>query len=188
MIKLNKASRLRLATHNAKSILWERNTKKLLSLSVAYFATIVSMAEAQDMPKTAAEMGIMQGTPPQRTIDISEWDKGPDNRWAFSTSVKLFRLRISEGGQVQSLHFKSHLKTSRGCNFWALDGVQMSVQDMLVRTCTDGFIALHEGDVVYEKYFNGLQWMPFRDLLLIDVLMWAPLFVGTCANTASPTL
>ena len=117
MIKLNKASRLRLATHNAKSILWERNTKKLLSLSVAYFAAIVSMAEAQDMPKTAAEMGIMQGTPPQRTIDISEWDKGPDNRWAFSTSVKLFRLRISEGGQVQPLHFKSHLKTSRGCNF-----------------------------------------------------------------------
>ncbi len=28
-------------------------------------------------PKTATEMGIMQGSPPDSLIDISKWDKGP---------------------------------------------------------------------------------------------------------------
>ena len=43
-----------------------------------------------------------------------------------------------------------------GLAFKAPDGKQMTVHKMLQTTYTDGFIVLHQGKVVFEKYYNGM--------------------------------
>lgn len=115
-----------------------------------------SIAIAEDRPQTAAEMGIMQGSPPKRLIDMSKWDKGPDNRWAFQHISEIIPTgNISRGsGPVARLeHAPQDLS---GLGFKTPDGKQMTVRKMLETTYTDGFIVLHEGRVVFEKYYNGM--------------------------------
>ena len=115
-----------------------------------------SIAIAEDRPQTAAEMGIMQGSPPKRLIDMSKWDKGPDNLWAFQHISEIIPTgNISRGsGPVARLeHAPQDLS---GLGFKTPDGKQMTVRKMLETTYTDGFIVLHEGRVVFEKYYNGM--------------------------------
>ena len=115
-----------------------------------------SIAIAEDRPQTAAETGIMQGSPPKRLIDMSKWDKGPDNRWAFQHISEIIPTgNISRGsGPVARLeHAPQDLS---GLGFKTPDGKQMTVRKMLETTYTDGFIVLHEGRVVFEKYYNGM--------------------------------
>jgi len=115
-----------------------------------------SIAIAEDRPKTAAEMGIMQGSPPKQLIDMSKWDKGPDNLWAFQHISEIIpTANISRGsGPVARLeHAPQDLS---GLGFKTPDGKQMTVRKMLETTYTDGFIVLHEGRIVFEKYYNGM--------------------------------
>ena len=108
-------------------------------------------------PMTAAEMGIMQGTPPGRTIDISAWDKGPDNRWAFQHISEFLHVANISRGSGSAVPLRMALQDLSGLEFEGLDGEPMTVADMLVKTYTDGFIVLHDGDVIFEKYFNGMS-------------------------------
>ena len=115
-----------------------------------------SIAIAEDRPQTAAEMGIMQGSPPKRLIDMSKWDKGPDNRWAFqhiSEIIPTGNISRGSGPVVRLEHAPQDLS---GLGFKTPDGKQMTVRKMLETTYTDGFIVLHEGRVVFEKYYNGM--------------------------------
>ena len=107
-------------------------------------------------PMTAAEMGIMQGIPPSRTIDISAWDKGPDNRWAFQHISEFLHVANVSRGSGPAAPLGLALQDLSGLQFESLEGQQMTVADMLVQTYTDGFIVLQNGDVVLEKYFNGM--------------------------------
>lgn len=129
---------------------------KLLGIGAAILAATTTMSPAQEIPKTAAELGIMQGSPPERTINMAEWDKGPDNRWAFQHISEIIPVaNISRGsGPATSLQVSPNDLSE--LTFKAYDGTAMSVQNMLTQTYTDGFIVLHEGDVVYEKYFNAM--------------------------------
>ena len=129
---------------------------KLVYIGAAILAATTTMSSAQEIPKTAAEMGIMQGSPPLRTINIAEWDKGPDNRWAFQHISEIIPVANISRGSGQATSLQVTPKDISGLEFKAQDGAEMSVQDMLTQTYTDGFIVLHEGDVVYEKYFNAM--------------------------------
>jgi CubicO group peptidase (beta-lactamase class C family) len=134
-----------------------------LIMSVAFSTVILpvvaygqSAATAEERPKTASEMGIMQGSPPKRLIDMSKWDKGPDNRWAFQHISEIIpTANISRGpGPVSPLE-QAPAELS-GLVFEAPDGKEMTVHKMLEKTYTDGFIVLHQGKVVFEKYYNGM--------------------------------
>ncbi len=115
-----------------------------------------SAATAEDRPKTAAEMGIMQGSPPKRLIDLSKWDKGPDNRWAFQHISEIIpTANISRGSGPAALLERAPTDLSE-LVFETPDGKEMTVHKMLETTYTDGFIVLHQGKVVLEKYFNGM--------------------------------
>jgi CubicO group peptidase (beta-lactamase class C family) len=129
---------------------------KFIGIGAVILAATTTIGTAQEIPKTAAELGIMQGSPPQRTVNMAEWDKGPDNRWAFQHISEIIPVaNISRGsGQATVLQFTP--KDLSGLLFTSKDGNEMSVQEMLTRTYTDGFIVLHKGDVVYEKYFNAM--------------------------------
>lgn len=131
--------------------------KRLPFISIALAALAPTIALADDRPRTAAEMGIMQGSPPERLVDMSKWDKGPDNRWAFQHISEIIpTANISRGSGPTSWLERTPLDLS-DLKFETPDGEEMTVHKMLQKTYTDGFIVLQRGNVVFEKYYNGMR-------------------------------
>ena len=119
----------------------------------------VSLAQGntvEDRPMTAAEMGIMQGFPPKRLVDMAKWDLGPYNRWAFQHISEIIPTANVSRGNGPVTRLELALQDLSGLTFKTPDGKQMSVNDMLVKTYTDGFIVLRNGKIVFEKYYNGM--------------------------------
>lgn len=130
-------------------------TKSLCLVSIIAFVILYSTAFAEP-PKTAAEMGIMQGSPPEKLIDISKWDKGPDNRWAFQHISEIIpTANISRSLGTPTVLTRMPMDIS-GFVFKTNDGKEMTIKEMLDATYTDGFIVLQDGKVVFEKYYNGM--------------------------------
>ena len=112
-----------------------------------------------DRPKTAAEEGIMVGSPPppDKRITHENWDSPPFNRWSFQHVREVLpTVNVSRGdGPVSELPESQQ-------DFAALpvtlsrDQSQTTLMEVLERHYTDGFIAIHKGQVVYERYLNGM--------------------------------
>jgi len=120
-----------------------------------------------EAPRTAAEMGIMQGSPPTRTIDMANWDKGPDCRWAFQHISEIVPTANIGRGWGPACAIPSAPLELGKVSFNGHDDEQMTVQEMLDATYTDGFIVLHQGRAVYEVYDNGM--LPDTRHLLMSV-------------------
>ncbi len=52
------------------------------SLFLTAFVALFPLAYAEELPKTALELRIMQGSPPsaKNRITLDKWDTGPHNR------------------------------------------------------------------------------------------------------------
>ncbi len=119
------------------------------------------------VPKTYAELGFMQGSPSQRVVDISKWDKGEECRWAFQhISEFLPTANVSRGGGTPTV-LPSKTRDLSRLQFQTPNANQMTIQEMSDYTYTDGLIVLHDGEVVYEKYYNGMT--PHTRHLLMSV-------------------
>lgn len=120
-----------------------------------------------DIPETAAELGIMQGSPPRRPIDISNWDKGPDNRWAFQHISEIVPTANISRGSGTPTTIPGTPREITKIAFGDLDAEEMTVRELLDATYTDGFIVLHQGNIAFEEYYNGM--MPETRHLLMSV-------------------
>ena len=109
-----------------------------------------------DPPKTAAQLGIMQGSPPTRVVDMSKWDKGPDNRWAFQHISEIIPTANIGRGSGSPAPLPRALHDVSDVSFKDLKGEKMTVSQMLDATYTDGIVVLHNGKVAFEKYYNGM--------------------------------
>lgn len=99
----------------------------------------------------------MEGTPPppERLVTLANWQDPPFNRWGFQHVANLIpTARIPRGHgpvwrlpraeqDLDGLSFRSGRRT-------------MTVAQMLEETATDGFMVLHRGHVVMERYFNDM--------------------------------
>lgn len=99
----------------------------------------------------------MEGTPPppERLVTLANWQDPPFNRWGFQHVADLIpTARIPRGHgpvwrlpraeqDLDGLSFRSGRRT-------------MTVGQMLEETATDGFMVLHRGHVVMERYFNDM--------------------------------
>lgn len=133
----------------------ERGFRNMLVLTA--LAALIPMAFGDEPPKTAAELGIMQGSPPTRLIDMSRWDKGPDCRWAFQHISEIIPTANISRGSGASTELPRATRDLSGLVFETADGKQATVKQMLAATYTDGFIVLQDGQVVCEKYYNGMK-------------------------------
>ncbi len=118
--------------------------------------------------RTAAELHLMEGTPPppERLVTLANWQNPPFNRWGFQHVRDLIpTARISRGEgptwklpraerDLDDLTFTSGRRS-------------MTVGKMLAETATDGFMVLHRGKVVTERYLNGMT--PDTTHLLMSV-------------------
>jgi hypothetical protein len=106
-----------------------------------------------------AEPELMTGVPPfppQELVSLANWQDPPFNRWAFQHIRELIpTARIDRDAQnVWALPRAEHDLLSLA--FRDAAGREMTVAQMLGETCTDGFLVLHQGQIVAEHYDNGM--------------------------------
>lgn len=110
------------------------------------------------VPRTARELGIMQGLPPapEKCPSHENWDLAPFNRWSFQ-NVRAMVPTVEVRADPARPHILPEARDDFDMlEFTGLDGGRRSVAAMLRETYTDGFIALSRGRIVYERYLNDM--------------------------------
>jgi CubicO group peptidase (beta-lactamase class C family) len=111
----------------------------------------------------------MAGSPPfapESLVTLDNWQHAPFNRWAFQHVRELVpTARIPRGdGPVWELpRAEQDLTAVR----FADRSRELTVGEHLDETYTDGFLVIHRGQIVTERYFNGLR--PDTPHLLMSV-------------------
>ena len=115
----------------------------------------VSAAVAGDAPMTAKEHGLMLGSPPpaEKQVTIENFMLPPYNRWSLQRLREVVPTRGVAVGETAA-DLESRPVDLSGLEVRFPDGRPVVVGEWLESAYTDGFIVLHEGDVVYEQYFN----------------------------------
>ena len=108
---------------------------------------------------SAADLGIMAGFPPptDKRITLENWDAPPFNRWSFQNIRSILPTRIIPRGSAPASIFPRAPQDLSSLAFTEADGNASTVGAMLDRTYTDGFIFLHRGRIVMERYMNGMS-------------------------------
>lgn len=101
----------------------------------------------------------MAGAPPftrETLVTLENWQQSPFNRWAFQHVRELIpTARIPRGdGPVWEL--PSAEQDLDGVQFASRSG-ELTVGQHLDETHTDGFLVIHQGQIITEQYFNGLR-------------------------------
>lgn len=99
----------------------------------------------------------MEGSPPSTDAIVTHLNYmgAPRNRWGFKNLEKLTRsTTISRGRRPVSTLIHAPRDLS-GFQFWSKRDTQVTVQEHLEATFTDGFIVLKDGKCIYESYFDG---------------------------------
>lgn len=109
-------------------------------------------------PRTARELGIMHGhpPPPEKRPTLENWDLPPFNRWSFQNVRSLFPTVDVYRGSAQVRPFETDFQDLSEIQFTSVDGHIKTVEQCLAQTYTDGFLILHHGRIVTERYFNDM--------------------------------
>ncbi len=98
----------------------------------------------------------MSGPPPfgDGLVTLGNWQDPPHNRWAFQHVRELVpTARIPRAPDASEL---GSAPADLGAVSFRFHDRELSVDDMLQATYTDGFLVLHRGRIVDERYFNDM--------------------------------
>ncbi|MDE2447006.1 MAG: serine hydrolase, partial [Alphaproteobacteria bacterium] len=96
------------------------------------------------------------GPPNNIVVPRLDWDRPPWNRWAFHHIRELLpTTEVWRGPHVVS-PLPQALKNLDGLLVRGTTGEDMRLDDFLSASFTDGFIVLHKGHLIYERYFEGM--------------------------------
>jgi CubicO group peptidase (beta-lactamase class C family) len=117
------------------------------------------MAKSTLKPRTAQQLGIMRGfpPPPEKRPDLTNWDLAPFNRWSFMNMRNLFPTVDVKTDHNNIQILPSALQDLTSISFRDHAGNEKTIAGFLDNSYTDGFLVLHRGKIVTEKYFNGMQ-------------------------------
>ncbi|WP_425403179.1 serine hydrolase domain-containing protein [Hwanghaeella sp.] len=112
-----------------------------------------------DRPRTARELGIMQGfpPPPEKRPTLENWDLPPFNRWSFQNIRSLFPTVGINRGDGPVFDLPQALRPFDDFRFEAPEGGEKTVAQCLSDTYTDAFLVLHKGKVLTGSYFNDMS-------------------------------
>lgn len=89
-------------------------------------------------------------------VTLANWQDPPFNRWAFQHLRELIpTARIAR--DAHRMRRLPRAERELGSVAFCFEGRELTVQQLLDQTWTDGFIVLHEGRLVYERYDNGMS-------------------------------
>ncbi|HVM56115.1 MAG TPA: serine hydrolase [Gaiellaceae bacterium] len=109
-------------------------------------------------PATAAELGLMQGSPPEpsRLVTVAGWQEGPWNRWAFQHVSELVPCAVVPRGTGPVFPLPSEPEELGSTPLGGV-GCADTLDDFLHESYTDGFLVLRDGRILYERYENGMR-------------------------------
>jgi CubicO group peptidase (beta-lactamase class C family) len=112
-----------------------------------------------EKPKSAAELGLMQGFPPEPDKIITHDNQlyGPYNRWGFQNELVLNRTVDVWRGSGPVATFERSDFDMCTVSYQNRLGNHYTFEDMVEMSCTDGILVLHRGKVIFERYLNGMQ-------------------------------
>jgi CubicO group peptidase (beta-lactamase class C family) len=104
---------------------------------------------------------LMAGFPPapEAQVTLANWQDPPFHRWAFRHMRELIPSHPIPAGQPAPLPASAAAAAAPDLDHVAvtrLDGSPATVRDVLDGTHTDAFVALHDGQVVAERYDAGM--------------------------------
>ncbi|MEQ1900210.1 MAG: serine hydrolase [Devosia sp.] len=90
-------------------------------------------------------------------IPSSDWDRPPSNRWSFQHVADILpTARVSRGsGPARELPRQD--RNLDGLRVTGLGAEEEPLASFLEATCTDGFLVLRDGAIVFERYLNGMD-------------------------------
>jgi hypothetical protein len=117
----------------------------------------------------------MVGAPPlprNRLVTLDNWQAPPYNRWAFQHVRELIPTALISRSDGPVWNLARAERDLTGIAFRVepselAPGGWLTVGELLDRTYTDGFLVVHHGRIVTERYFNGLT--PGTPHLLMSV-------------------
>jgi CubicO group peptidase (beta-lactamase class C family) len=118
-----------------------------------------------EAPKTR----LMDGFPPapQNQVTLANWQDPPFNRWSFRNVRNLLPSANIWRGDGPPAALPAAPRDLGAVAFDDREGRRMTVGDMIREGYTDGFMVLHEGKVLVERYGNGMT--PDQPHLLMSV-------------------
>jgi len=132
---------------------------KLLPLLISFGAVFsIGPGVQAEEPRSSAEEQLMVGFPPvqDKLVTKANWLAPPYNRYAYLHTREIFPSKPFDRNKWPSKGFVEEIKGSlahiktKGPN-----GKNMLLDDFLKDAYTDGFLVLHHGKIVYERYWNG---------------------------------
>jgi hypothetical protein len=100
----------------------------------------------------------MTGAPPfpeQSRVTLANWQDPPFNRWAFQHIRELIPTARIARSPGTAWPLPRAERDVLGFRFRYAER-ELSVAELLAETYTDGFLVLHQGQIVAEHYFNDL--------------------------------
>jgi CubicO group peptidase (beta-lactamase class C family) len=109
-------------------------------------------------PKTARELGIMQGfpPPPEKRPSLENWDLAPFNRWSFQNMRSLFPTVDVRAGTGAPRSFLEQSQDITQILLTTYDERSVSVGDWVAESYTDGLLVLKGDSIITEFYANDL--------------------------------
>ena len=101
---------------------------------------------------------IMQGAPPpiEQRLPFIDWDRPPWNRWSFQRVSEFLSTALIRKGKVCSPLQYSLIDIS-DIEVKGPSGEVSNINQFIEDTYTDGFLVMHNGKVVHESYYNGMD-------------------------------
>lgn len=98
---------------------------------------------------------IAHPAPGRSPVPMLDWDRPPHNRWAFQHVREILPTAEVWRGAGPVSHLPRNHRRLDDIGFQSTAG-EITVAQWLDRSYTDGFIVLHKGAIVTERYFNGM--------------------------------
>ena len=112
-----------------------------------------------ETPKTAMELNLMQEfpSPPEHRVTLANWSEGPPVRWGFMRACELVPSAEAHRGYGPVVELPKREQPLNAIQFSNPNQETLTIGEMLAKTCTDGFLVIHQGVIISEQYFNGMQ-------------------------------
>jgi len=127
-------------------------------LGAAAAAGVASGAEAQTAGGELTARAYMHGFPPSDTarVDPSNWHMYPQAKWSVRHMRELFASRDATPAIRHPIALRESPQSFDDVRLQTETG-EITWDDFLSSTHTDAAIVLHDGRVVFERYFDGME-------------------------------
>lgn len=135
-----------------------RSTRRSLRMTIV-LSLIVSTGVFASPATEPGNPGMMQGFPPaaEQRVTRETTMVAPFNRWAFQHIRELHPTRAVRHDATRVSPLTTDLRDIGSLSAPVSEGRVATLEQLLDASHTDAFLVLHRGQIVYERYLNGMQ-------------------------------